>query len=31
VRAFENWQRLSPERLPARLAARRLRYQIDPA
>ena len=30
VRALENWQRLSPERLPARLAAP-LRYQIDPA
>jgi tetratricopeptide (TPR) repeat protein len=30
VRAQENWQRLDPERLPARLAAP-LRFQIDPA
>ena len=29
-RALENWQRLTPERLPARLAAP-YRYQIDPA
>jgi tetratricopeptide (TPR) repeat protein len=28
-RAIENWQRLDPERLPARLAAP-LRFQIDP-
>jgi tetratricopeptide (TPR) repeat protein len=30
VRAQENWQRLDPERLPARLAAP-LRFQLDPA
>ncbi len=30
VRALENWQRLQPERLPARLAAP-LRFLIDPA
>jgi tetratricopeptide (TPR) repeat protein len=30
VRALENWQRLSPERLPAKVAAP-LRFQIDPA
>jgi tetratricopeptide (TPR) repeat protein len=30
VRALENWQRLSPERVPARLAAP-FRFQIDPA
>jgi tetratricopeptide (TPR) repeat protein len=30
VRAIENWQRLNPERLPARLAAP-LRFRIDPA
>ena len=30
VRALENWQRLNPERLPARLAAP-LRFGIDPA
>jgi tetratricopeptide (TPR) repeat protein len=29
ARAIENWQRLSPERLPARLAAP-LRFRIDP-
>jgi tetratricopeptide (TPR) repeat protein len=29
-RALENWQRLDPQRLPARLAAP-LRWQIDPA
>ncbi len=30
ARALENWQRLAPERLPARLAAP-FRFQIDPA
>ncbi|HXG08163.1 MAG TPA: tetratricopeptide repeat protein [Gemmataceae bacterium] len=30
VRALENWQRLDPERLPARLAAP-FRFRIDPA
>jgi tetratricopeptide (TPR) repeat protein len=30
ARALENWQRLNPERLPARLAAP-FRFQIDPA
>jgi tetratricopeptide (TPR) repeat protein len=30
VRALENWQRLAPDRLPARLAAP-LRFQIDPS
>ncbi len=30
VRALENWQRLDPNRLPARLAAP-LRFRIDPA
>ncbi len=30
ARALENWSRLKPERLPARLAAP-LRFQIDPA
>src|SRR5206468_8841041 len=30
VRAAENWQRLDPQRLPARLAAP-LRFLIDPA
>ena len=30
VRALENWQRLAPDRLPARLAAP-FRYQLDPA
>jgi tetratricopeptide (TPR) repeat protein len=30
VRAVENWQRLTPERVPARLAAP-YRFQIDPA
>jgi tetratricopeptide (TPR) repeat protein len=30
VRAVENWQRLAPDRLPARLAAP-LRFQVDPA
>ncbi len=30
VRALENWQRLAPDRLPARLAAP-LRFGIDPA
>jgi tetratricopeptide (TPR) repeat protein len=30
VRAIENWQRLDPKRLPARLAAP-LRYRLDPA
>src|SRR5262249_37068138 len=29
-RALENWQRLNPQRLPARLAAP-LRFRIDPA
>jgi tetratricopeptide (TPR) repeat protein len=29
-RAVENWQRLAPDRLPARLAAP-LRFQVDPA
>jgi tetratricopeptide (TPR) repeat protein len=30
VRALENWQRLAPDRLPARVAAP-FRYQLDPA
>jgi len=30
LRALENWQRLNPDRLPAKLAAP-LRFQIDPA